>query len=125
MSDSNVILTDADIIKALECCFVNSCCKGCPLSNPMVKGCLEVAGINAASIIKRQKAEIDRLRQKLDYENYECERCACDLLDQRDRAKPEAIREFAERLKKKRGTRGEIWDNDIDNLVKEMTEDKS
>ena len=32
----------------------------------------------------------------------------------------EAVKEFAKKLKEKRKTKGEIWDSDIDNLVKEM-----
>ena len=35
-------------------------------------------------------------------------------------SRAETIKDFAEKLKEKRGSRGEIWDSDIDNLVKEM-----
>lgn len=72
--------------------------------------------------INRQKAENERLQKQLDTK---CDRCIA-----RDRA--EAIKEFAERLKKKRETPvGTFYgkkvynseNKDIDNLVKEMTEE--
>ena len=122
MSDSNVILTDADVITALECCFVDSCCNGCPLYKPMVKECLEVVGVNAVSIINRQKAEIERLKKILGgTSKVLSETCAG--------VRVEAIKEFAERLKEKSytpkpyGISGVVDVYEIDRLVKEMTEE--
>lgn len=56
----------------------------------------------------RQKEEIDRF---------------ADIGKMYSEVRSDAIREFAERLRTKRGSHGEIWGGDIDNLVKEMTED--
>ena len=128
MSDSNVILTDADVITALECCFVDSCCNGCPLYKPMVKECLEVVGVNAVSIINRQKAEIERLKKILGgTSKVLSETCAG--------VRVEAIKEFAARLKEsafacdvsfgygKEHCEEAVTVLEIDRLVKEMTEE--
>ena len=114
-------MNDNDIVKALECLGGDEVlCRECAYGHIPYPVCKKLAAKNALDLINRQKAEIDKLRQKLDYENYECERCACDLLDQRDRAKSEAIKEFAERLK---DIDDYVSPLDIDNLVKEMTEE--
>ena len=53
----------------------------------------------------------------------DCDRCACELLDQRDKARAEVVKEFAARLRKEAGYFGRaVAVEDIDNLVKEMTE---
>lgn len=63
---------------------------------------------STVDIINRQKAEIERLLQKL------------------QQAKSEAVKEFAERLKKRRNLNqmciAIVSKDGIDNLVKEMTE---
>ena len=57
--------------------------------------------------INRQKAEIDHF---------------ADIGKMYSEVRSDAIREFAERLRTKRGSHGELWGGDIDYLVKEMTE---
>ena len=78
-------------------------------------------------IYDRQKAEIESLNNALDEQ---CDACSCVLLDERDNARAEAIKEFAERLKHIIGfddlvpTDCVILFPYIDTLVKEMTEGK-
>ena len=58
-------MTDNEIIKALECCFINNNCTGCPLQSPPTEECLKVACSSALDLIKRQQAEIERLTDLL------------------------------------------------------------
>ena len=123
-------MTDNEIIKGLEICSNNGDCKECPI-NPHHGNygyCTSLAIKAALDLINRQKAEIDRLRYALENE---CDHCACELLDQRDKARAEAIKEFAERAKDRKYLSSE-WSHgghpyvvevdDIDDLVEEMTE---
>ena len=81
-------------------------------------------------IYDRQKAEIESLNNALDEQ---CDACSCVLLDERDNARAEAIKEFAERLKERAYTSSD-WSHgehpqvvecdDIDDIVEEMTEGK-
>lgn len=95
------------------------------------------------ALINRQKAEIEAVKAEKDkmFEQWKqlsetTKRYYADLYkDAVNYAKTEAIREFAERLKTHRRKMsssdfgGEFWDiavleSDIDNLVREMTEEK-
>jgi hypothetical protein len=112
-------MTDNDIIKALELCIDDECrCGECPYFGIASDGvsCGKEHGIDMLNLINRQKAEIERLRYNLKA-----------VLDERaDHS--EAIKEFAKRLNENcyRNGYGEgiIFDYEIDNLVKEMTEDQ-
>ena len=116
-------MTDEQIIKALEyCCgnitFDSECSAyGCyQVSLPEdrngdIRWCRQWLMKDALELIERQKAEIDELKQKL------------------QRAKSEALKKFAERLKndtflgkEKKSVEHTVWIYEIDNLVKEMTE---
>jgi hypothetical protein len=81
-------MTDNEIIKALECCSVETeeIChnKACPLIKD--RRCVTTLSRNALDLINRQQAEIERLLQKL------------------QQPQAEAIKEFAERLKKEAGS---------------------
>lgn len=114
-------MTDAEIIKALECCkdnsFNNFSCEKCSYHG--TRGCcVNNLCEDALALINRQDAEIERLK---------------DMVSQNEGALPryealiraEAVKEFAERLKEKAITYYTIigrWVSvkDIDNLVKEM-----
>ena len=65
----------------------------------------------------------ERMRLQREIDN-ECDHCGCVLIDQRDNARADAVKEFAERVKEKIRTMSRIvvYDEDIDNLVKEFTE---
>lgn len=114
-------MNDNDIIKALECCRVGKRehdCKKCPLYC-RVPACMGHLTADALDLITRQKAEIEAL--KLINSTY----CA-----ETKTIRDIAFREFAENVKKnRRAILNAIYDrteysNIVDNLVKEMTEEK-
>lgn len=120
-------MTDEQIIKALECCATDDGddCSQCPYDNivyePGNGGCVNRCRKEALDLIKRQKAEIERLEIEL-----KAMRGTANTYKKwYHEAKSEAIKEFAERLKEKFGISDcivTIDSNDTDNLVKEMTE---
>lgn len=132
-------LTDEQIIKALEYCSTDVRENTCPKCAFYKKHRCSTLMLNAVSdLINRRNAEIERLTAKLlvkdninDYNTAQLRIAREELRT----AKSEAIKEFAERLK--RTSIGlEIGDDKklkmtvvstvaIDNLVKEMTEEKS
>ncbi len=96
-------MTDNEIIKALECCadeYIHSC-DYCPFEKECSGDNLNLVKF-ALDLINRQKAEIE----KLDAENdclvkkldKQCDECVEFNTSQ---ARKKAIKEFAERLKKK------------------------
>ena len=100
-------MTDEKLMKVLDCC-ANDDCGNCPTQ---VKRCRQHAMLNALDLIKRQKAEIDRF---------------ADIGKMYSEVRAESIKEFAERLKEtkfKHGSDYFVYAENIDNLVKEMTED--
>ena len=101
-------MTDNEVIKALECCgFVEDMCLDCPVQCDCEKD--TEAMIDRAKaildLINRQKAEIERLQNE---SIGNCEMAVAMRSDHNlegdchyciDKAKSEAIKEFAERLK--------------------------
>lgn len=143
-------MTDEQIIKALECCATAPSagefakCKGCPLDYLGTSDCFDfIIQRNALDLINRRNAEIERLIDLINEVGEYNEAWVKDNHDLRvelKTAKSDAIREFAERLKatpyrfreertiyfdKPPITKMVLFvdDNDIDNLVKEMTEE--
>lgn len=132
-------MTDEQIIKAYERCFTlgfdESACYECPFYTATAK-CTEDLRDSALDLINRQKSEIESLKQIIDEQDKEILKLQKriifwreDLNYQPEKIKSEAIKEFAERLKSVQ-TQG-FWEenayvsvNDIDNLVKEMTEEE-
>lgn len=130
--------TDEQIIEALKCCIAQENCEEvsceiCPYDK--VYDCKEVMLKNVLDIFNRKNAENERLKAKIlvkdninDYNTAQLRIAREELRT----AKSNAIKEFAERLK--RTSIGlEIGDDKklkmtvvstvaIDNLVKEMTE---
>jgi hypothetical protein len=158
--------TDEQIIKALECWMSitpNKKCDECPKFNEDVE-CSVKLHRHALGLINRQKAEIERLLQKLQqaksealmhafskfagHSDYHGDTILCQLTCMAEgketksaipidmnQIKSKAIKKFAERLKRT-SIDLEIGDDKkfkmtvvstvaIDNLVKEMTEEKS
>ena len=148
-------MTDEQIIKALECCTSTTeiGCELCPYSNTV--NCLLRSTQDALDLINRQKAEIVDEREKkemlaaviarqdeeravivADRDNLlkENNRLQNHFRDLTKMIRAEAIKEFAERLKRKSRRISEYDEGgwcmdiravkveDIDNLVKEMTE---
>lgn len=115
-------LTDAEIIKAFEVCYINRYgdCSDCPFCNEDME-CTAVADNNLLNevfeLINRQKAENERLQTRVG-----------ELIRQYNnnigKMKSEAIKEFAERLKEElrlyTENNGGFVPSMIDNLVKEM-----
>lgn len=123
-------MTDEQIIKALEA-HISQNCGDCSYDTNLTDMCVSPVMKDALDLIKRQQAEIDSLKRIVKHndeiiaeleEQNELEvadggaSCHLCLKVHTDKA----IKEFAEKLKAKRKTKGEIWDSDIDNLVKEM-----
>ena len=103
-------MTDEQIIKALECCIYDRVgCTECPLFGDGSPNCWEAMRKNALDLIKRKDAEIEKKQSayelcKQEYDSMfnanrnllaEVER----LKEEIEKAKSEAYREFAERLK--------------------------
>ena len=121
-------MTDDENIKAFECCYVeDSCldCNECPIKNKMVDEapCYKCA------------AEIERLRNRNKFLEIEYKNQGNLFWARVQTSNLEAIKDFAERLKEIIYTHmdrvdvdGVVLltrvDNSIDNLVKEITEEK-
>ena len=133
-------MTDNEIIKALEHCTsstTSEACNGCPLFSTTV--CTEMENglmIYALNLINRQKAEIEELTKLLRSRHIAIEHLEGVIVSLPDEVRVEAIKEFAERLKKSAfacdvsfGYGKEHYTEavavvEIDNLVKEITESK-
>lgn len=119
--------SDTEITKALECCSRNRCTTdGCPLAGNRI--CMTLLTTYALDLINRQQAKIERLKQERDKEHNHCNHYARMCA----KAKSEARKEFAERLKESSHAIPCFDDDgyysetdfvkvvDIDNLLKEM-----
>jgi len=134
-------IPDSKIIKGLECCL-NQDCKNCPCLTEDVH-CLEVNEALIVFFFNRQKAETIRLIKRLEARheksalirerNVDLSEMKLNLFYELRVAKAEAIREFAERLKKlilpqlgistlEKTEAYHFCLVELDNLVKEMTE---
>ena len=123
-------MTDNEIIKALECCiYHHGKCTSCPLYAEVTTVCKEKKDNYVLDLINRQKAENESLKMDL----AKCSIRIDNLYKTADEIKSEAIKEFVERLKTlilsqlTCSTMGKkeayyLCLNEIDNLVKEMTE---
>lgn len=130
-------MTDNEIIKAMQCVIGNDVkCSECTYQKVLpFPSCRRKCAKNALDLINRQKAEIEKLKQENDFfrktitEN--AQRALEVTVEEIEKAKSEAIKEFAERLKEKcyedfqetcEMLSPYVTDDDIDDLVKEMTE---
>lgn len=127
--------TDEQIIEALKCCIAQENCEEvsceiCPYDK--VYDCKEVMLKNVLDIFNRKNAENERLKAKIlvkdninDYNTAQLRIAREELRT----AKSNAIKEFAERLKEHSFVdnlsldgKETVYVDDIDRLVKEMTE---
>ena len=116
--------TDEEIIKALECCAnyeKQEDCIGCPIRSECNQNVLEKYALD---LITRKKAEIERLKG---WENLLKAESHAPI---KAKARAEAIKEFAERVRMAFYYEFDelipsIMSDKIDEIVKEMTEDKN
>ena len=124
-------MTDNEIVKALEYCFTNDWnrtkCDKCKFYTGTTQ-CVEDLKSASIYLIKRQQAEIERLKCEMGKLlpkdcAYTVQMEVSNKLETQIRA--EAVREFAERLKEKKREldRFILYDEDIDNLAKEIAGD--
>lgn len=121
------LMTDNEIIKALGCCKIKTPpykCEECPLLRGTSNSCISECKELAYDLINRQKAEIESKNRQIE-----------ELVSFQRFCERKAIKEFAKRLKRKTRKFTEYddggWDStvcvvkveDIDNLVKEITEE--
>ena len=129
-------MTDAEIIKALECRASKEdvLCTGCPYEKYYLLDCQRQSAQDALDLINHQKAEIERLNKEISISQHLLSD-AWRNIEIQDKfyktARAEAIKEFAERLKEDYRPKEPpnhyivIGKYEIDNLVKEMVgEDK-
>lgn len=100
-------MTDEQIIKALECCIGNTQCNKCLILG--TSNCMNKLMQNALNLINRKKAEIESLKQIIDEQDKEIIKLQKRIIFWREdlnyhpeKIKSEAIKEFAERLCKRR-----------------------
>lgn len=115
-------MTDNEIIKTWEWHISPVHCNGMEIYSAVVECSRELVE-NTLDLINRQKAENERLKVDL----AKCSIRLDNLYKTADEIKSEAIKEFAERLKEKATStfyeeHKYVDTEDIDNLVKEMTE---
>lgn len=124
-------MTDNEIIKYMQCVIGNEVsCSECTYQKVLpFPSCRMMCAKNALDLINRQKAEILELQKRII--NWRT-----DMDYRPDEIKSEAIKEFAERLKHEITSAIDTYYNsngggyylaedvidDIDNIVKEMTE---
>ena len=126
-------MTDNEIIKALECLTGEpKLCKGCPYDGTEhYPFCREHCAKDALDLINRQKAEIEMFQAGLVEIQKGLVEAKTLLIKDIQKAKSEAIKDFAERLKKKaihpylELSVQAVFLEDIDNLVKEMVGDNN
>ena len=144
-------MTDKDIIKALKLCTeikTSEACDDCPYRG-LCREDGDILEKDALALINRQQAEIERLKTKcentqigynfaedeiknLKKDKYKLQKALNQSEDYRVIAKAEAVKEFAERLKKEIDIRPTYSREQnkyvvflIDNLVKEMVGDNN
>lgn len=112
-------MTDNEIIKAFKCITYGEIdkCLRCPYD--VYKECETFVYEDALDLIKRQQAEIDRLKTENGRVKTNIYKMAIDKA-LAEKARTEAIKEFADKLKQNLSFGKYITAEQIDNLAKEM-----
>lgn len=119
-------MTDEQIIKAVGICRTPGTCRCCPYHELYTTWCVCALMKDVFDLINRQKAEIEVLEKGLTEYKLRLKMSECTV----DEIKSEAIKDFAERLKRKIWHSGwcnlerTITPEIITNLVKEMMEEQ-
>lgn len=133
-------MTDNEIIKALECHCRPISCDGCPMHNREHDNCVTELWALCRDLINRQKDEIEglivaqetlqkyvaKLNKELERANAQFEKARAlnsELIQTIADVHIEAIKEFAEKLKMANTSKLTWFNEDFDNLVKEMVGD--
>ena len=115
-------MTDSEIIKALECCAITAKCRQECIFHKYgeeydVQNCTTHLAQATLELVNRLQAEIERLKADVRFSVY----LGYETTNQ---IKAEAIKEFAEKLKKKYKPYvilgSEVAEIEIDNLLKEL-----
>lgn len=125
--------TDEQIIKALECCVKTEFISDCAKCKMFAFDCKDIFIENALDLINRQKAEIEELKTEIERKKNQntllLKKKCKDINTARKIIKSEAIKDFAERLKKHSFVdtlsldgKETVYVDDIDRLVKEIQE---
>ena len=117
--------TDEEIISSLEVIATTGNCNECKIRNCKwgTCNCSQITANAALDLISHQKEEIKRLQKEVNL-------VSIQFQDLQERTKPEAYKEFAERLKEsKKQYEGTLAGmtftmTELDNLVKEMVGEK-
>ena len=117
-------MSDEYIIKSVEICKTGETCRGCPYRLLDTSECVCELMKDVFDLINRQKADIERLKKNIDGLNI-------FTTNHMKVIRLQAIKEFAKRLKGyaigENGSKEKAYFfvevQDIDKLVKEMTEE--
>ena len=91
-------LNREQIIKALECCLVESNCTDCPLHHQYEIDCLKYAGVKALSLIKELTEENEvTLRQYTEYQEAATQRMR-ELTEENERLTTNLVEQSAENV---------------------------
>lgn len=125
---AKTFMSDDEIIKIFKHCTSIDGCTGCPNSNKSVQQCMGEMSKSILDLINRQNSKIKSLQERLDIAGEETQlahKANINYVIQAEKSKSEAVREFAERLKRHSCRLKDGHDMVdiicIDNLVKEMT----
>lgn len=113
-------MTEAEIMKALECCAEQRPCQECPLCNYTqdAEKCKNKVFVECLDLLNRKNAEIERVTKERD----NITKTYTEVVDAWQITRAEAIKEFAERVKGKQYLDGVyvVDVKDIDQIAKEM-----
>jgi hypothetical protein len=123
-------MTDKKTVKALECC-VGCDCKHCPYydgdTDNEAAHCKDSLIMDALKVVNRQNAEIEEHKRLFETIHKEIKAVKALYIEDIGKAKAEAIKEFAERLKAEGFHHKNFGDlvqfEDIDCIAQEMTEE--
>lgn len=123
MSDKKY--TDEEIIETLERCSKGGGCFRCAMAYMHSANCIRILETECLDLINRQKADIERLRAKVETRTQEKLALGRIYTQKLKTVKYEAHKEFAERFKSylllnEKGSISVISFENIDNLLKEM-----
>lgn len=116
--DGHMDYTDDEIIKTLECC-INDNCSNCPET---FGNCELTAMRNALDLLKRQKATIERLEDKLDTIKQELVETIPMIQEDIKTAKAEAVKEVVNEILSPFEGQAYLSKRDLEIIVKNLAQ---